>query len=112
MGRRIPGESMNTVNGNIPNHMAWTIVSTIVATLTCCPLGLLGIVGIVFSSKVKNLVNIGDLAGAMRASNNAKTWAIVATVLAVIGIAINIWVQMNGGSAALLQQIQSMQAGG
>lgn len=103
---------MNTVNGDIPNHMAWTIVSTIIATLTCCPLGLLGIVGIVFSSKVKNLVNIGDLAGAMRASNNAKTWAIVATVLAVIGIAINIWVQMNGGSAALLQQIQSMQAGG
>ena len=37
-------ESMNSVNSNIPNHMAWTIVSTIVATFTCCPLGLLGIV--------------------------------------------------------------------
>lgn len=102
---------MNTFNGNIKNHMAWTIISTIVATLTCCPLGLLGIVGIVFSSKVNDLVAQGDLAGAARASSNARTWAIVATVLAVIGILANVWVQMNGGTEALLQQIQAMQGG-
>ena len=41
------------------------------------------IVGIVFSSKVNDLVAQGDLAGAARASSNARTWAIVATVLAV-----------------------------
>ena len=102
---------MNTFNGNIKNHMAWTIISTIVATLTCCPLGLLGIVGIVFSSKVNGLVAQGDLAGAARASSNARTWAIVATVLAVIGILANVWVQMNGGTEALLLQIQAMQGG-
>ena len=45
MGWHVSGESesMNTANGNIPNHMVWTIVSTVIATLTCCPLGLLGI---------------------------------------------------------------------
>ena len=105
-------ESMNSVNSNIPNHMAWTIVSTIVATFTCCPLGLLGIVGIVNSNKVNTLLAAGDTAGAMRASGSARTWAIVATVLAVIGLLLNIWVRMHGGSEALLHQIQAMQAAG
>ena len=102
---------MNTINGNIPNHLVWNIIATIIGTFTCCPLGLLGIVGIVFSSKVNGLVAQGDLAGAARASSNARTWAIVATVLAVIGILANVWVQMNGGTEALLQQIQAMQGG-
>ena len=102
---------MNTINGNIPNHLVWNIIATIIGTFTCCPLGLIGIVGIVFSSKVNGLVAQGDLAGAARASSNARTWAIVATVLAVIGILANVWVQMNGGTEALLQQIQAMQGG-
>ena len=102
---------MNTVNGNIPNHMAWTIVSTIIATLTCCPLGLLGIVGIVFSNKVNTLLAAGDTAGAMRASGTAKTWAIVASVLAVLGIIINIWFYMNGGMQSFLEAILAAQGG-
>ena len=103
-------ESMNSVNGNIPNHMAWTIVSTIVATLTCCPLGLLGIVGIVNSNKVNTLLAAGDTAGAMRASGSAKTWAIVATVLAAIGILFNIWFYMNGGMQSYLEAMQAAQS--
>lgn len=90
---------MNT-SSNIPNHMVWTVVSTIVATVTCCPLGLLGIVGIVFSSKVNNLLAAGDIPGAQRASASAKTWAIVASVLAVIGILLSIFAFMSGGMAA------------
>ncbi len=100
---------MNSVNGNIPNHMAWTIVSTIIATLACCPLGLLGIVGIVFSNKVNTLVAAGDIPGAMRASGTAKTWAIVASVLAVIGIIFNIWFYMNGGMQSYLEAMQAAQ---
>lgn len=100
---------MNTIHGNIPNHMVWTIVSTIVATLACCPLGLLGIIGIVNSNKVNKLLAMGDAAGAVRASASAKTWAIVATVLAVIGIIIAIWWRMSGGQEEFMQQLQQMQ---
>lgn len=95
---------------NIPNHLAWTIISTVLGTFLCCPLGLLGIVGIVYSSKVDRLANADDVAAAQSASGNARTWAIVATVLAVIGLLINIWVRSHGGSEALLHQIQAMQA--
>ena len=37
---------MNTVNpaGSIPNHLAWSIIATVLATCLCCPLGLVGIV--------------------------------------------------------------------
>ena len=100
---------MNSVNGNIPNHMAWTIVSTIIATLACCPLGLLGIVGIVFSNKVNTLVAAGDIPGAMRASGTAKTWAIVASVLAVIGIIFNIWYFQSGQMDAFMEAMQAAQ---
>ena len=104
-------ESMNSVNGNIPNHMAWTIVSTIIATLTCCPLGLIGIVGIVFSNKVNSLVAAGDIPGAMRASGTAKTWAIVASVLAVIGIIFSAWFWMAGGMSAYMDAMQAAPGG-
>lgn len=100
---------MNAYNGNIKNHMAWTIVSTIVATLVCCPLGLLGIVGIVQSNKVNTLLAAGDIAGAQRASASAKTWAIVATVLVVLGILFNIWFRMSGGQEQLMEQLEQMQ---
>ena len=109
MGRRIPGESMNTVNGNIPNHMAWTIVSTIIATLTCCPLGLLGIVGIVFSSKVNTLLNQGDIEGARRASAQAKTWSWVAAALAIIGLLINIAMFATGGMEQYMMMMEQIQ---
>ncbi|MGG6462139.1 CD225/dispanin family protein [Solilutibacter silvestris] len=95
---------------NIPNHLAWTIISTVLGTLLCCPLGLLGIVGIVYSSKVDRLANADDVAAAQSASGNAKTWAIVATVLGAIGLLLNIWFYSHGGMQAYMQQIQAMQA--
>jgi len=101
---------MNTVNtSNIPNYLAWSITSTILATCLCCPLGLLGIVGIVFSSKVNSLLNQGDIEGARRASNTAKTWCWVTTGLAILGLIINvIYFSMVGaaGYAEMLQQYQ------
>ena len=50
----------------VPNHLAWAIVSTVLATCLCCPLGLIGIVAIVFSNKVNTLLRQGDIAGAQR----------------------------------------------
>ena len=71
---------MNTTvaPGSIPNHLAWAIIATVLATCLCCPLGLLGIVAIVQSNKVNTLLNQGDLDGARRASDSAKTWCWVA----------------------------------
>jgi hypothetical protein len=55
--------------------------------LCCLPLG---IVSIVYSSKVSGLWNTGRYAEAHEAAENAKKWAIisaiVAAVLAVIGV--------------------------
>ena len=102
---------MNTTAapGSIPNHLAWSIVSTVLATCLCCPLGLIGIVGIVFSNKVNTLLNQGDLEGARRASNTAKTWCWVATALAIIGLLLNIVMFATGGMESYMQYMQQMQ---
>jgi hypothetical protein len=95
--------------GSIPNHLAWAIIATVLATCLCCPLGLVGIVAIVFSAKVNGLLAQGDLAGAQRASANAKTWCWVATALAIIGLLINIVMFATGGAESYLQMIQQYQ---
>ena len=78
-------------------------------TCFCCPLGLLGIVAIVYAAKVNSLLNAGDLEGARRASATAKTWCWVATALAIIGLLINIgWFAM-GGMASYMDMMQQMQ---
>lgn len=96
-------------HGNIPNYLAWSIVSTVLATCLCCPLGLVGIVAIVFASQVNTKLNQGDIDGALRASANAKTWCWVATALAIIGLLINIVVMATGGMAEYMQMIQQYQ---
>ena len=95
--------------GSIPNHLAWAIIATVLATCLCCPLGLVGLVAIVFSAKVNGLLAQGDLAGAQRASANAKTWCWVATALAIIGLLINIVMFATGGAESYLQMIQQYQ---
>jgi len=100
--------------GSIPNHLAWAIVSTVLATCLCCPIGLIGIVAIVFSTQVNSKLAAGDIVGAQQASKNAKTWSIVATVLAVIGLLLNITFFSMGGMGQyteMLQQIQAVQGG-
>lgn len=98
------------VAGNVPNHLAWSIVSTVLATCLCCPLGLVGIVAIVFSNKVNTLLRQGDFAGAQRASATAKTWCWVATALAIIGLLINIWAYSTGGLQQYMQAMEQFQA--
>ncbi|HET6395923.1 MAG TPA: CD225/dispanin family protein [Pseudoxanthomonas sp.] len=96
----------------VPNHLAWAIVSTVLATCLCCPLGLVGIVAIVFSSKVNTLLNQGDIEGARRASATAKVWCWVATALAIIGLLVNAYVFASGGMEqyqVFLQQLEQAQ---
>jgi len=102
---------MSTVNtsNSIPNYLAWSIISTVLATCLCCPLGLLGIVGIVFSTKVNSLLAQGDIDGARRASNTAKTWCWVTTGLAILGLVINIIYFATVGSAGYMEMLQQYQ---
>lgn len=93
----------------VPNHLAWAIIATVLATCLCCPLGLLGIVAIVYSTKVNTLLNQGDIDGARRASNTAKTWCWVATALAILGLVINVYWFTSGGFAEYQQIIEQYQ---
>ncbi|UBB25635.1 CD225/dispanin family protein [Pseudoxanthomonas japonensis] len=105
----VPPLPQQAAPANIPNHLAWSIISTVLATCLCCPLGLVGIVAIVFSSQVNSKLNQGDLEGARRASNNAKTWCWVATALAIIGLLLNIYVLATGGMAQYMQMMEQIQ---
>jgi hypothetical protein len=54
---------------SIPNHL----VAAILTTLFCCmPFG---IVSIVYAAQVNTKIAAGDYAGAMQASQSAKTWS-------------------------------------
>ena len=93
----------------VPNHLAWAIIATVLATCLCCPLGLIGIVAIVFSSQVNGKLNQGDLEGAQRASANAKTWCWVATAFAIIGLLINIAMFATGGMEQYMMMMEQIQ---
>jgi hypothetical protein len=66
----------------IPSHLAWAIVSLLFFFL----IG--GIVAVVYASRVDSRLASGDIAGAQEASNKAKTWCVVSTVLFVVGVVI------------------------
>ncbi|GGE31845.1 CD225/dispanin family protein [Psychroflexus planctonicus] len=61
-----------------PNHLAMAIITTIM----CCQIT--GIVSIVYASQVNSKYAVGDYDGAIRASENAKTWWIIGLVLGVL----------------------------
>jgi uncharacterized membrane protein YvbJ len=82
-----PGTTPNT-NPAYPNQVTAPkpesyLIWSILATLLCCPIP--GIVSIVFAAQVDSRYNAGDVAGATDASNKAKTWAIVAAALGIMG---------------------------
>ncbi len=88
------GIHMSTSHGEyVPNHLVWSIL----ATLFCClPLG---IVSIVYAAQVDGKRAAGDIAGARRAADSARLWAILS---AVIGpILILIWIFFIGGLSVL-----------
>ena len=99
--------------GTVPNYLAWSIIATVLSLCLCCVVGTIpGIVAIVFSAKVNTLLGQGDLAGAQRASNTAKTWCWVTTGLCIIGLLWTIYSLTLGGGMAQYQMIlDQMQAG-
>ena len=74
--------------GGPPTHQPGTpmpnyLVHSILATLLCCPPT--GIVGIVFASQVNGKLATGDLAGAKKASDQAKLWTIISVAAGFLG---------------------------
>jgi hypothetical protein len=63
----------------IPNYLVWSILVTI---LCCWPLG---IPAIVYAAQVNGKINQGDYDGALRASNNAKTFCWISFALGLVG---------------------------
>ena len=64
------------------NYLALAIISTIIC---CLPLG---IVSIIYSTKVNTAYDAGNYDEAMRNSKNAKTWGIVSVAVALAGLVI------------------------
>jgi len=66
------------------SYLALAIISTIIC---CLPIG---IVSIVYATKVNSLYADGNYDEAIRASKNAKTWGLVSVGVAVVGLLIYI----------------------
>ncbi|MFT3807698.1 MAG: CD225/dispanin family protein [Arenimonas sp.] len=85
---------MGLAPDTVPNYLVWSIL----ATLCCCVPG--GIVAIVYSSQVNTKLAVGDLAGAIEASNNAKLWCWVSLgvglVVGVLYFLLNIFAAAAG----------------
>lgn len=67
---------------HVPNYLVWAVL----ATLFCCLPA--GIVSIVYAAQVNGKLAAGDLEGALRASNSAKTWALISVALGLVAGAI------------------------
>jgi formate hydrogenlyase subunit 3/multisubunit Na+/H+ antiporter MnhD subunit len=71
-------------NTNIKSYMVWSVL----VTFACClPLGA---VAIYYSSQVNSRFNAGDIAGAEKASKNAKTCIIAGVILGIIAIVMRV----------------------
>lgn len=68
------------------NNLVWAILCTV---LCCLPLG---IVSIIKATKVKELWALGDTAGAQKAADDAKKWAIIGAAISLVGIVIYVLV--------------------
>ncbi|MEG3191506.1 CD225/dispanin family protein [Lysobacter sp. D1-1-M9] len=96
---------------HVPNHLAWAIISMIASFCLCCFVGgIPGIVAIVYAAQVNGKLDQGDIAGARRASDSAKTWCWVATALAIAGVLLTVWSLMTGATEQYLEMFQQMQA--
>ncbi len=78
------------------NYLVWAILTTV---LCCLPLG---IVSIVYSTKVDSLYFNGQYEDAAAKAKSAKTWAIVSAVSGFVGIAIYLILVFVVGMAGFL----------
>ena len=73
----------NFTNRKPDNYLVWAILTTV---MCCVPFG---IVSIVNSTKVDTLWASGDHVGALKASENAKKWAIIGAITGAVVAVVN-----------------------
>ena len=78
------------------NHLVWAILTTL---LCCMPLG---IVSIVKSTQVDSLWAAGDYAGAVKASEEAKKWALIGAVSGAAVVALYVVIVVIAALASSL----------
>lgn len=78
----------------IPTHLALSIIVTL---LCCLPLG---IVGIVYASKVSGLVAAGRYDEARAASDSAKRWSLWGLGIGLVGTLVGVLFQVIAAVAA------------
>ncbi|WP_124981097.1 CD225/dispanin family protein [Nonlabens xiamenensis] len=66
-----------------PPPKTW-LVESILVTFLCCQI--FGIIAIIYSSKVESRHRVGDIQGAIQASDTAKKWVIAAALTGVVVI--------------------------
>jgi len=73
------------------NNMVMAVLTTV---FCCLPLG---IVGIIYASKVDNLYYAGDYAGAVAAAKSARTWCLIGAIGSIVISAL--YLLIYGGAA-------------
>lgn len=96
------------------NNLALSIIATVVSLITCCGwvscIGvILGIIAIVFSTRVDAKYTAGDYIGSENASKNAKILSYIAigtVILSIIMIIVSIAIQ--GGVSGFMERYQDV----
>ena len=70
------------------NYLAWAIISTV---LCCVPIGA---VAIYYSAQVNSRFTVGDLDGAVKASERAQLWIMLTIVIGLISAPFQVILQM------------------
>jgi hypothetical protein len=79
-----------------PTNLVWGILTTL---LCCLPAG---IVSIVYAARVDGMFARGDYVGAKKASDNARTWAIVGAAAGVVLYIVLALVSASNGSSSTI----------
>lgn len=69
----------------VPNYL-W---QSVVLLVLCCPL--FGIPAVVYATQVNTKMGVGDVAGAKRASKNARMWCWLCLLFSVLNYAFVLW---------------------
>jgi hypothetical protein len=67
----------------VPNNLVLAIVASVVSLLACCiPHGL---ISLIFALQVDKKAAAGDIAGATKSAKQARMWALISIILAIVG---------------------------
>lgn len=84
-----------------PRPKTWLVESILVTILCCLPFG---IVGIVYASGVNTKYDLGDIAGAKRASMEAGKWTKIGFFVGLAGLVIYFLLVAFGMAAGIMSE--------